>query len=70
MLPGIKELVKKELKLSCRIGLAQGFSGFQTDPSLSTLYGLILEGVDLENQVSSPRGIKNVLKKMFRVFIP
>ena len=70
MLPGIKELVKKELKLSCRIGLAQGFSGFQTDPSLSTLYGLILEGVDLEDQVSSPGGIKNALKKMFRIFIP
>jgi len=70
MLPGIKELAKKELKLSCRIGIAQGFSGFQTDPSLSTLYGLILEGVDLEGQVSSPKGIKSALKKMFRVFIP
>ena len=70
MLPGIKELVKKELKLSCRIGAAQGFSDSQTDPSLSTLYGLILEGVDLEDQISSPKGIKNTLKKMFRVFIP
>jgi len=70
MLPGIKELVKKELKLSCRIGTAQGFSGFQTDPSLSTLYGLVLEGVDLEDQVSTPKGIKNTLKNMFRVFIP
>jgi len=31
---------------------------------------LVLEGVDLEDQVSTPKGIKNTLKNMFRVFIP
>ncbi|MBZ9577494.1 cell division protein FtsA [Patescibacteria group bacterium] len=73
-LPGIRELTKKELKLPCRIGVSQVSPAFQEDPSLSTLYGLILEGVDSEeeqgNFPSSRKGIKNKLKKIFRVFIP
>jgi len=73
-LPGIKNLTKKRLKLPCRIGTAKGFFGFHADPSLSTLCGLILEGIDLEEEqkkYSSPgRGIINRLKNIFRVFIP
>lgn len=73
-LPGIRELTKKELKLPCRIGVSQVSPAFQEDPSLSTLYGLILEGADLEeeqgNFPSHGKGIKNKLKKIFRVFIP
>ena len=67
MLLGIKEIAKKELKLPCRIGTAQGFSSFQAEPSLSTLYGLILEGLDLEEENPKPR---NILKKILKVFIP
>ncbi len=66
MLPGIKEIAKKELKLPCRIGVAQGFANFQAEPSLSTLYGLILEGLDLEE---SPKP-RNILRKILKVFIP
>jgi len=66
-LPGIKEIAKKELKLPCRIGIAQEFPNFQADPSLSTLYGLILEGLDLEEEGSKPR---NILRKILRIFIP
>ena len=73
-LPGIKYLTKKRLKLPCRIGTARGFSGFHADPGLSTLYGLILEGIDLEeeqkNISSFGQGIISRLKNLFRVFIP
>ena len=73
-LPGIKDLTKKRLKLPCRIGAAEGFSGFHADPSLSTLCGLILEGIDLEEEQGSfpgsNKGIRNRLKNIFRIFIP
>ncbi len=73
-LPGIKELAKKELKLPCRIGVSQISPAFQEDPSLSSLYGLILEGVDSEEEQGNfpnpGKGIRNKLKKMFRMFIP
>ncbi len=71
---GIRELAKRELKLPCRIGIPQGFPAFQTEPGLSTLCGLILEGVDLEeeqgNFSSFGKGISGRLKKIFRIFIP
>jgi len=66
-MPGIKEIAKKELKLPCRIGVVQGFPNFQAEPSLSTLYGLILEGLDLEEDHPKPR---NILRKILKVFIP
>jgi len=73
-LPGIKELAKKELKLPCRIGVSQISPAFQEDPSLSALYGLILEGVDSEEEQGNfpnpGKGIRNKLKKMLRMFIP
>jgi cell division ATPase FtsA len=73
-LPGIKDLTKKRLKLPCRIGAAEGFSGFHADPSLSTLCGLILEGIDSEEEQGSfpgsNKGIRNRIKNIFRIFIP
>jgi len=74
-LPGIKDLAKKELKLPCRIGVSQISPGFQEDSGLSTLYGLILEGVDLEeseegNFPSFWKRIAEKLKKLLRVFKP
>ena len=73
-IPGIKDLAKKELKLSCRIGTPVGFTDFQGNPSLSTLYGLILEGTSLEeengNSLSDRRGIRSILKKIFEFFLP
>ncbi|MFH1656419.1 MAG: cell division protein FtsA [Candidatus Nealsonbacteria bacterium] len=77
-IPGIKGLAKKELKLFCRIGAPMGISSFEQDPSLSALYGLILEGADLGEDplltsYSSPNIIKKVwflFKKMFKSFIP
>jgi len=74
-LPKITELCKKELKLPCRIGIPQGFSPPQEDLSLSTVCGLVLSGLDLEEGGSFPRfsfgqGLGSKLKRMFRIFIP
>jgi len=75
-LPKIVELAKKELKLPCRIGFVnKGFSPHQEDPSLSTLYGLVLCGLDLEEGGALPhfslgQGFGAKLRKIFRIFIP
>ena len=80
-LSGIRNLAKKEFKLTCRIGspfaLTGGAGGkfrpsFQEDPSLSTLYGLILEGADLEDERRNPstKGIWTKLKRVLRTFKP
>jgi len=70
-LPGIKELAKKYLKLPCRIGVSKISYNFQEDPSLSALYGLILEGVEAEGPVPAfGKGLKDKFRRMFRVFIP
>lgn len=75
-LKGIKELSKKELKLPCRVGYSKiSYSDIKEDPSLSALCGLILEGIDLEEnqEVSSSKfkeKLKNMLKRIFKVFIP
>lgn len=74
-IPGIKELAKKKLKLTCRIGTPSGSSVFQGDPSLSTLCGLVLEASDIEEErgASGPGiggKIGSFFEKIFRNFIP
>jgi len=75
-LPKIVDFAKKELKLSCRIGKPQGFLNFEKDPSLSTVCGLVLEGVDLETEKGTAtfqtfgKGIGNKIKRLFKIFIP
>lgn len=81
-LPGMVEFAKRELKLPARIGIPQGFIGLEEDPALSTVCGLVLKGIDLEEGVkrswgeggwgfSSPKeGIGSKIKKFFRIFIP
>ncbi len=69
----IAELSKKELKLPCKIGKPQGFSGLEKDSSLSTVCGLILSGADLEEggkEVAFGKGIGNKIKRIFKIFIP
>ncbi|MBI2626515.1 MAG: cell division protein FtsA [Candidatus Nealsonbacteria bacterium] len=75
MLPKIIDLAKKEMKLPARIGLPTGLAGINSDTTLSTAAGLVLEAADL---VKNNRGIMPVLqtgiggkiKKIFKVFIP
>lgn len=73
-LPGIKDLAKKEIKLPCRVGIPQGFPAALSEPDFSTLCGLILTGADLEEEQGNfsnfGKGIKDKLKRIFRIFIP
>ena len=76
-MPKMADFAKKELKLSCRIGKPQGFLNFEKDPSLSTVCGLVLEGVDLETergeaafQTFLGKRIGNKIKRVFKIFIP
>lgn len=72
-LSGIKELVKQELKLPCEIGIPSGVLGLEEDPSLATVCGLVLEGVDVIEAGSEIGPLKWLflkIKRMFRVFIP
>lgn len=70
-LSGITDLVKQKLKLPCKIGIPQGIIGLEDDPSLATVSGLVLEGVDFEEDEEGILGhIGSKLKKIFRIFIP
>lgn len=67
----IVELAKKESKLPCRIGTPQGINGIDSDTILSTVAGLVLEGLDSEGEEdSSPSGIKSILKRILKIFTP
>lgn len=72
-LPNIVELAKRELKLPCRIGLPNGIIGIEKEPSLATVAGLVLEGIETGERKSDffPRkGIISKVKKIFKNFIP
>ena len=78
-MPHIKELAKQKLKLPCRIGIPAGIYGLDQEPSLSTVAGLVVEGMHFETSkrdrmMNLPFGFfKQFLsrfKRMFRVFIP
>jgi len=71
-LPRIKELAKKELRLHCRIGLPKGFSPSLEDPQLATVAGLVLMGLEIEQEKSFSffGGLISKLKKIFRIFLP
>ncbi len=75
-LPKIIELAKKEFRLSCRQGVPQGISLSEKDPSLATVCGLVLGGVDLEEERDEPslgtfgRELGAKIKKIFKIFVP
>ena len=79
-IPRIKELTKETLKLACEIGTPKGIIGLQDDPTLATVVGLALEGVDFNHEdgmLGSAEGIGSIfkkilsfLKKIFRAFKP
>jgi len=76
LLAQMVELAKKELKLPCKIGKPKGFLELEEDPSFSTVCGLVLGGVDLEEKKGEPafrafgRGIGSKIKRIFKIFIP
>jgi len=75
-LPKIVELAKKELKSPCRIGRISGFPELEDDPELATVCGLVLMGSDSEGEINESmlkffnKGIGNIFKKIFKMFIP
>ena len=72
-LPKIKELTKETLGLNCEIGTPKGIIGIQDDPSLATVAGLALGGVDFDEEagiLGLTKGWGSKFKKIFRIFIP
>lgn len=72
-IPKIKELTKETLKLSCEIGVPKKIVGIQEDPSLATVAGLALSGVDFDSEegiLGVAKGWGSRFKKIFRAFMP
>jgi cell division protein FtsA len=72
-IPGLVEFTRERLGLPCRLGVPRRFLSLEEDPSLSTLCGLILCGMDFEEEDEGKinfKGTFSKIKKFFRVFIP
>ena len=69
---GIVDLAKKKLKLPCRLGKPLSFLGLEDDPIYSTVCGLVLQGIDLEDSphIIDNKGLGAKIKKIFKIFIP
>ena len=75
-LPKIRELAKQTLKLSCEIGTPKGIVGIEDDPSLATVAGLVLGGLE-DIDGSDKEGILGLLgnllkkiRKMLKALLP
>jgi len=75
-LPKIRELAKQTLKLSCEIGTPKGIAGIEDDPSLATVAGLVLGGLE-DIDGSDKEGILGLLgnllkkiRKMLKALLP
>ncbi len=72
-IPHLVEFTKKRLELPCRIGMPRRFFPLEEDPSLSTLCGLVLCGMEIEEEEEGKINFKGILtriKKLFQVFLP
>ncbi len=72
-IPHLKEVTKKKLGLPCRMGAPRRFFPLEEDTSFSSVCGLILCGMDLEEEEKQSMHLKGFLskiKKFFKVFIP
>lgn len=72
-IPKIKELAKETLKLACEIGIPKQIMGLQEDPSLATVAGLVLGGIDFGSQegiLGLTKGWSGKVKRVFKLFIP
>ena len=72
-LPNLMEFAKKEFKLFCHLGYPSGISGIEKDPSLALVTGLVLKGMDGEEEKVGPvfrEGLFSKLKGIFRFFLP
>lgn len=74
-IPKIKELAKEQLKLPIQIGKVKDILGFQEDPALATVAGLVLNSADMDNDDTQGAfkfagKLGSILKKWFRALIP
>ncbi|MDE2019011.1 MAG: cell division protein FtsA [Patescibacteria group bacterium] len=81
-LPGITDLAKQELKLSCQLGCALSsdweseggaFKEYLEDPEFAGVFGLVLWGMDQEGWGRGGRsigGAKGAIRNVFKYFTP
>jgi cell division protein FtsA len=69
-IPRIKELTRETLKLACEIGIPKQIIGLEEDPSLATVAGLAMSGIDEDGEENIIKDWGSKFKKMFRVFLP
>ncbi len=70
---GLSDFAREKLGLPCRLGTPRRFFPLEEDTGLSTLCGLVLCGMDLEEDEGTKisfKGVSSRIKKLFRVFIP
>jgi cell division protein FtsA len=71
--PSIVEFTREKLGLPCRLGVPRRFFPLDDDPAFSVLCGLVLCGMDLEEEEEGKinfKGAFSKFKRIFRVFIP
>ena len=68
-MPGIVDFAKKELGLPARTCIPRGIIGLEKDPSLTTLYGLVLRGIKFHEEEPA-KDMFPVFKKIFKTFLP
>lgn len=71
-IPGLVDLAKQKLKLPCRLGIPRGVIGCD-DPKFAACLGLLLTAFDnLEEgqDNSGGEGIKEKIKRLFKMFLP
>lgn len=64
-LRGICEFFRQRLKVHTRLGVPNGISGLEPDPTFSLVTGILLEGLEIEGEIRGEsffRKIKNFLK--------
>jgi cell division protein FtsA len=73
-IPNIADFARKKLGLHCRIGIPRRFFPLDEDTTFSTVCGIVLCGMDIEEKEGREVNIKNtfskVKKKFFRFFLP
>lgn len=67
---GLVELIKREMKLPCKIGFPENFAGIEKDPELSSVCGLIVKGELYENERGGNwgGGFTDKIRKVFKNF--
>lgn len=72
LLPGIVEFAKQKFEFPCYLSGPKGITGVE-EPTFSTCAGLLLSGFEEKEdggRKSSNKGLGEILKKLFKTFLP